>query len=98
MPTDGKMSVLHAAGTLEIVPKTFYKLLLTHCVFSDVLIPVFYAVMTSKSRLLYDVLFLPIRILFPSFKQLNCVVDFEAALFSSISFIFESQMQGRSFH
>ena len=55
------VSIIHADGTFKIVPKNFYQLLIIHCVFSDFLIPVFYAVMTSKSRLLYDALFLSIR-------------------------------------
>ena len=54
--------------------------------------------MTSKSRLLYDALFLSIRNFFPSFKPTICVVDFETALSSSINFDFESQMQGCLFH
>ena len=55
------VSIIHADGTFKIVLKKFYQLLIIHCVFSDFLIPVFYAVMTSKSRLLYDALFLSIR-------------------------------------
>ena len=66
--------------------------------FFDVLIPVFYAVMTSKPRLLYDALFLSIRNFFPSFKPTKCVVHFETALYSSINFDFESQLQGCLFH
>ena len=93
-----KVSIIHADGTFRIVPKKFYQLLIKHCVFSDVLIPVFYAIMTSKSRLLYDALFLSIRNFFPSFKPTKCVVDFETALYSSINFNFESQMQGCLFH
>ena len=92
------VSINHADGTFKIVPKKFYQLLIMHCVFSGVLIPLFYAVMTSKSRLLYDALFLSIRNFFPSFKPTKCVVDFETALYSSINFNFESQMQGCLFH
>ena len=58
----------------------------------------FYAVMTSKPRLLYDALFLSIRNFFSSFKPTKCVVDFETALNSSINFNFESQMQRCLFH
>ena len=85
------VSVIHADATFKVVPKKFYQLLIIHCVFSDVLIPVFYALMTSKSRVLYDALFLCIRNFFPSFKPAKCVVDFETALYSSIQFNFESQ-------
>ena len=92
------VSIIHADGTFKIVPKKFYQLLIIHCVFSDILIPVLYAVMTSKSRLLYDALFLSIRNFLPSFKPTKCVVDFESALYSSINFNFESQMQGCLFH
>ena len=92
------VSVIHADATFKVVPKKFYQLLIIHCVFSDVLIPVFYALMTSKSRVLYDALFLCIRNFFPSFKPAKCVVDFETALYSSIQFNFESQMQGCLFH
>jgi len=53
--------------------------------------------MTSKSRLLYDALILSIINFFPSFKPTKCVVDFETALYSSINFNFESQMQGGLF-
>ena len=62
------VSIIHADGTFKIVPKKFYQLLIIHCVFSDFLIPVFYAVMTSKSRLLYDALFLSIRNLLRKFN------------------------------
>ena len=55
------VSIIHADGTFKIVPKKFHQLLIIHCVFSDFLIPVFYAVMISKSGLLYDALFLSIR-------------------------------------
>ena len=92
------VSVIHADATFKVVPKKFYQLLIIHCVFSDILIPVFYALMTSKSRVLYDALFLCIRNFFPSFKPAKCVVDFETALYSSIQFNFESQMQGCLFH
>ena len=43
------VSVIHADATFKVVPKKIYQLLIIHCVFSDVLIPVFYALMTSKS-------------------------------------------------
>ena len=46
-------------------------------------------------RQLYDALLLSIRNFFPTFKPTKCVVDFETALYPSINFNFESQMQGR---
>ena len=92
------VSVIHDNGTFKTVPKKFYQLLIIHCLFSDVLIPVFYEVMASKSRVLYDALFLSIRNFLPSCKPTKCVVDFETALYSSINFHFESQMQGCLFH
>ena len=92
------VSTIHADCTFKIAPKKFYHLVIIHCVFSDVLYPVFFEFMTTKSRLLDNALFLSIRNFFPSFEPTNCVVNFETALYSSIILNFESQMQGCLFH
>ena len=86
------VSTIHSDATFNVVPKSFYQLLTIHCVVSDVLVPVFYVLMTAKCRTLYDAVFLQIRNNYPGFKPKKCVVDFETALYSSIHFIVECEM------
>ena len=73
------VSVIYAGGTFKVVPKKFYQLLKLQCNFSDVLIPVFYALMTSKSQRLYLFLFHTKFSL--NFKPTKCVVNFEIPSF-----------------
>ena len=54
--------------------------------------------MTAKCRTLYDAVFIQTRNNYPGFKPKKCVVDFETALYSSIQFTFECEMQGCYFH
>ena len=92
------VKIIHADATFKVVPLGFYQLLIVHGLFADVIVPVFYILMTSKSRSLYDAVFAKIRNNFPGFKPARCVVDFETALYSSIQFTFECEMQGCYFH
>ena len=88
----------HIDGTFKVVPKPFFQLVTFHVVVMDTVIPFFYALMTSKSRALYDALFLRLRNSYPCLKFEKCTTDFEPALFTSIKFNFECQMQGCFFH
>ena len=54
--------------------------------------------MTGKSRMLYDAILLQLRCIVPSFQPKLSVTDFEHALFSSIEFSFQCEIQGRYFH
>ena len=88
----------HVDGTLKIVPRGFYQFLTFHCIISGVMIPVVFALMTSKSRALYDAVMLYMKTSFPSFRPQKCVIDFESVLYSTIQFAFESEMQGCLLH
>ena len=68
------------------------------CVIFDTLVPVFYILMTSKCRTLYDTVFTYIHNLYPGFKSKLCIVDFETALYSAIQYNFECRMQRCYFH
>ena len=54
--------------------------------------------MSSKTRLLYDAVFLKIRSLAPQFNPETSVSHFEIALYSFIKFVFSSTLQGCLFH
>ena len=54
--------------------------------------------MSGKTRLLYDAVFLKIISLAPQFNRETSVSDFEIALYSSIKFLFGSNLQGCLFH
>ena len=54
--------------------------------------------MSGKTRLLNDAVFLKIRSLAPQFNPETSVSDFEIALYSSIKFVFGSNLQGCLFH
>ena len=56
------------------------------------IIPVFHVLMSIKTRLLYDVVFLKIRSLAPQFNPETSVSDFEIALYSSMKFVFGSNL------
>ena len=92
------MTNIHADATFKAVPSMFYQLLCIHGIILDTVVPCIYVLMTSKSRLLYDSVFLRIRELIPGFKPLAAVTDFEKALFSSIEYIFSADIQGCYFH
>ena len=65
------VSTIHAGATFKGFPKCFYQLFTIHCVVSDVLMPVFYILMTAKCRTLYDPVFIQIRNNYPGFKTKN---------------------------
>ena len=88
----------HVGATFKTVPVDFYQLLIIHCLVLDTIIPVFYVLMSGKTRLLYDAVFLKIRSLSPQFNPETSVSDFEIALYSSIKFVFGSNLQGCLFH
>ena len=54
--------------------------------------------MTGKSRNLYDAVLFQIRCIAPSFKPKLSVTDFEQALYSSVKFTFDCEIQGCYFH
>ena len=54
--------------------------------------------MSGKTCLLYDAVFLKIRSLAPQFNPETSVSDFEISLYSSIKFVFGSNLQGCLFH
>ena len=89
---------IHVNATFKTVPVDFYQLLIIHCLVLDTMIPVFYVLMSGKTRLLYDAVFLKIRSLAPQFNPETSVSDFEIALQSSIKFVFGSNFQGCLFH
>ena len=56
---------IHVDATFKQVAVDFYQLLIIHCLVLDTIIPVFYVLMSCKTRLLYDAVFLKIRSLAP---------------------------------
>ena len=54
--------------------------------------------MSGKTRFLYDAVFLKIRSSAPQFSPETSVSDFEIPLYSSIKFVFGSNLQGCLFH
>ena len=76
---------IHVDATFKTVPVVFYLLLIIHYLVLDAIIPVFYVLMSRKTRLLYDAVFLKIRSLAPQFNPETSVFDFKIALYSSSS-------------
>ena len=66
-----KVEQVHADGTFKTVPKEFYQLVIIHCVILDTMVPCIFILMTSKSRLLYDAVFLSVRNLIPCLKPVQ---------------------------
>ena len=89
---------IHVDATNKTVFVDFYQLVIFHCLVSDTIVPVFYVLMSSKTRLSYDAVFLKIRPLAPQFNPETSVSEFEIALYSSIRFVFGSNLQGCLFH
>ena len=89
---------IHVDASFIRVPVDFYQVLIVHCLVLDTIIPVFYGLMSGKTRLLYDAVFLKIRSLAPQFNPEASVSNFEIALYSSIKFVFGSNLQGCVFH
>ena len=50
----GKVKDVHCDATFKTVPSCFYQLLIMHGVILDTIVPLFYFLMTGKSRMLYD--------------------------------------------
>ena len=92
------MHSVHVDATFETVLVHFYQLLIIHCFVLDTIISVFYILMSGKTRLLYDALFLKIRSWAPQFNPETSVSHFEIALYSSIKFVLGSNLQGCLFH
>ena len=93
-----RINSTHVDATFKTVPVNFYQLLIIHCLVLDTIIPVFSVLMSGKTCLLYDAVFLKIRSLVPQFNPETFVSDFEIALYSSIKFVFGSNLQGCLFH
>ena len=89
---------IHVDATFKTIPVDLYQLLIIHCLVLDKIIPVFHVLMSGKTRILYDAVFLKIRSLAPQFNLEISVSDFEIALYSSIKFVFGSNLQGCLFH
>ena len=88
-----KVRNIHVDATFKTVPNSFFQLLIVHCVILDTVVPCIFVLMTSKSRVLYDAVFLSIKNLVPSLKPKLTVCDFEQASFSSVKFNFGSEME-----
>ena len=56
-----KIHSIHVDATFKTVPVAFYQLLIINCIVLDAIIPLFYVLMSGKTRLLYDAVFLKIR-------------------------------------
>ena len=54
--------------------------------------------LSDTCRLLYDAMFLKIRSLAPQFNPETSFSDLEIALYTSIKFVFGSNLQGNLFH
>ena len=93
-----KVENVHIDATFKTVPNSFFQLLIVHGVILDTVVPCIFVLMTSKSRVLYDAVFLSIRILVPCLKPKTAVCDFETALFSSVKFNFGSELKGCLFY
>jgi len=75
-------------ATFKTVPRLYYQLF-TVFVQQDVfLFPVFYALMTRKTRELYSAVFGKLKEAVPSFTPLNIMADFEEAAVSAFKHIF----------
>ena len=59
---------IHVDATFKTVPVDLYQLLIIPCLVLDTIIPVFYVLMSGKTRLLYDAVFLKTRSLAPQFN------------------------------
>lgn len=91
-------SVLLVDGTFKTVPASFYQLLTIHCVHYDTQLPVIFALMTSKTRILYDSVLLKCKSLFPVNPE-RIICDFETALQSSLQMHWpDALLQGCYFH
>ena len=93
----GKIKDVHCDATFKTVPSCFYQLLIMHGSFWK-LVPLFYILMTGKSRSLCDAILLQLRCIVPSFQPKLSVTDFEHAFFNSIKFSFQCEIQGCYFH
>ena len=54
---------IHVDATFKTLPVDFCLLLIFYCLLLDTILPVFYVLMSGKTRLLYDAVFLKIRYL-----------------------------------
>ena len=85
-------------ASFKTVLADLHQLLIIHCLVLDTIKPVFFVLKSGKTRLLYDAVFLKIRSLAPQFNPEPSVSDFEIDFFSSIKFVFGSNLQGCLFH
>ena len=53
---------VHVDAIFKTVPIDFYQLLIIHCLVLDTKIPVFYVLMSNETRLLYDAVFIRLKI------------------------------------
>ena len=89
-----RIHCFHVDATLKTVPNDFFQLLIIHCLVLDTILPVFYVFISGKILLLYDAVFLKIKSMASQFNPETSVSDFEIALYSSIKFVFGSNLQG----
>ena len=92
---------IHVDSTLHRAAVDFYQLPIFPCLVLDTAIPVFYFLMSGKTCFLYHAAFLETRSLAPQFNPETfrfLVSDFEVALYSSIKFVFGSNLQRCLFH
>ena len=96
IPVDfiGKIKDVNCDATFETVPSCFYQLLIIPGVILDTIVPLFYNLMTGKSRTFSDAISVQLLCLVSSFQPKLSVTDFEHALFGSIKFSFQCDVQG----
>ena len=92
---------IHSTNVDAIFKKVtvhFYQLLIIHCLLWDTKLLVFQVLMSGKTSLFYDAVFLKFRSLDPQFNPKISVSYFEIALYSSIKFVFGPKLQGCLFN
>ena len=76
---------IHVDGTFKTVPKPFYQLLTVHAVINDSMTPCFYALLTGKSRLLYDQVLTKLTHIIPVCIPSINMTDFELGLQAALA-------------
>jgi hypothetical protein len=86
-------------ATFKVVPAIYYQLFTIFVPFADSAFPVFYALMTRKTRSIYIAVFEKLKELAPSFKPTSAMADFEEASVSALQHVFGAvHVSGCWFH
>lgn len=100
----GEREELHADGTFKAAPRLFYQLFTVHIILKKKSFPVVYALMTNKTRALYDAVLSAVTskyaALYPEkgFKVKHLMSDFETAIMDSMKHAFNATPVGCHFH